>query len=884
MAEITLDRLAVYIEANTKQFENQLKRLEGQINQSSTRMSSSFSKLNASIMSAGKSFAAAFGVGIGAGLLYQLPNMLIRSVNAMGDLQDAADKTGVSVEKLQKLIFAGLGSNTGMDQIVSAMGQFNRRVGEAATKGGELQKLFDANGLSLRDQSGVIRDNLELFKQVADLVKNARTEQEQTVIATMAFGKAGAEMLPILKQGGAEIERTMSAAVTHSGDLVKAVDALGDKWTERLKNMQTAMESFAASTALQMDSVIESMLGPLKTLDDYLKKNGGPGLGQSILNGLKTNPALIPFTGWGVAGQMFGGGSGTSAQPPAMDMVDIERQIREKSQLMAQLQSDLASQVASGADSVYVNGLKMRIEFLQREIDLLKARNQIIGSQTGRQPGGPVLQGWGSDGRLNGNAPFASPTVIPVAPEKIKETASAAKDLSAALSGVSRAVDQIDDGMAKLVERQRAVAEASQGIADDLQQFTHSLLDGTGKISDQLKSLLATLNRQMLDAFMFGNGPFAKFFGQAGANGAPGGMIGNLIGRFFGGGATGANPLATNAGAARVSVLDRAASAAASAAGGGVQSMFGGRIAGGDVGAGLSAPGVGGKIATMAPAVGGGSFSTVGNFIARGPGNVDPRLVDILKNAAVTSGKSVEAFSGYRPGDPRFHGKGLATDVNILGTDGKPIPNYQNASAFRSYEQYAQYARAYQMKAYPELADRFRWGGYFSGGPGKYGAMDLMHFDLAGGRGAGMAGGSWANGLSQAQRGLWPGAQSVGMNSLWKLFGFGYADGGLVHGPGGSRTDSVMARLSKGEFVVNASAAQKNLPTLNAMNSGRGSGTVVNIKNYSGMTIAQTTRRGPDGRDNLDLIIGQMEGRLMAGTRKMLGNEYGLTPQLARRS
>lgn len=157
-----------------------------------------------------------------------------------------------------------------------------------------------------------------------------------------------------------------------------------------------------------------------------------------------------------------------------------------------------------------------------------------------------------------------------------------------------------------------------------------------------------------------------------------------------------------------------------------------------------------------------GSFSEVGNFVARGANHVDPRLVDILQKAANAAGVQVQAFSGYRPGDKRFHGKGIATDVRLIGPDGKEISNYQDPKSFAAYEKFAQAARQVQMQNYPELEKQFRWGGYFSGGKGKYGAMDLMHFDLGGGNGLGMAGGSWDKGLNPKQAALWgmqPGIQ-----------------------------------------------------------------------------------------------------------------------------
>lgn len=165
-----------------------------------------------------------------------------------------------------------------------------------------------------------------------------------------------------------------------------------------------------------------------------------------------------------------------------------------------------------------------------------------------------------------------------------------------------------------------------------------------------------------------------------------------------------------------------------------------------------------------------GSFATVGNFAARGAENVDPRLTDILKVAAERSGYKVEAYSGYRPGDTREHGHGNAADIRLFDPkSGKLLggnPNggglYQTSQDFSDYEAYAQEVRRVQEEMYPELSKDLRWGGYFSGPKGKYGALDGMHFDLAGKR-VGMAGGSWEHGLTDQQRAFYPGINSRGM-------------------------------------------------------------------------------------------------------------------------
>ena len=49
----------------------------------------------------------------------------------------------------------------------------------------------------------------------------------------------------------------------------------------------------------------------------------------------------------------------------------------------------------------------------------------------------------------------------------------------------------------------------------------------------------------------------------------------------------------------------------------------------------------------------------------------------------------------------------------------------------------------------------------------------------------------------------------------------GFQDGGLFSGVGGPRTDSNLVRISDGEFIVNASATQRNLGLLRSINSGQ---------------------------------------------------------------
>jgi hypothetical protein len=151
---------------------------------------------------------------------------------------------------------------------------------------------------------------------------------------------------------------------------------------------------------------------------------------------------------------------------------------------------------------------------------------------------------------------------------------------------------------------------------------------------------------------------------------------------------------------------------------------------------------------------------------------VDPRLVDVLQQTSKNSKYDVQMISGNDSRNPlkiknSQHPKGQAIDIQLVDKEtGKVVPNYQSAEGFRAYEEFAQSAKTIQMDKYPELNKEFRWGGYFSGGKGKYGANDPMHFDI-GTKGA-MAGGSFAEGLTKDQRKQFPGIESKGMGDLDK--------------------------------------------------------------------------------------------------------------------
>lgn len=91
-----------------------------------------------------------------------------------------------------------------------------------------------------------------------------------------------------------------------------------------------------------------------------------------------------------------------------------------------------------------------------------------------------------------------------------------------------------------------------------------------------------------------------------------------------------------------------------------------------------------------------------------------------------------------------------------------------------------------------------------------------------------------------------------------------FANGGYVSGPGTGTSDSIMARLSNGEFVVNAAATKRNRALLEAINSNErvsvagGGGSVVSTQS-SGSTQAPVVTQP-------NVTVNLIEDRSRAGT------------------
>lgn len=239
------ERLVVALEARIRDFERNFERanrtaatnfdaIERRARVNADRLDRNMARAASTVRIHAGSIAGALGAGVLLGGLSQLPGAIREAFADMAKIGDVADKIGITREALQELRFGAGQAGIEVAGLDTSLEQFAKRTGEAATKGGDLAKVLAANGVALRDEQGRMRPTLDLLRDYADLIAGAGSEQEKLVLANLAFGRSGGQMVVALANGAASIGEMQKAArdagAVLDDALVRKAEAVDDKF------------------------------------------------------------------------------------------------------------------------------------------------------------------------------------------------------------------------------------------------------------------------------------------------------------------------------------------------------------------------------------------------------------------------------------------------------------------------------------------------------------------------------------------------------------------------------------------------------------------------------------------------------------------------------
>lgn len=181
------------------------------------------------------SISVRFGT-LGAAIATALTGASLKGAVDLGDqLNKLGQRTGVGVEQLSALAYAGKLSDVSIEDLAVAFKNLGNFVVEAA--GGNQQAIatFRKLGVEIKDTSGAIRSTDDILGDVAESFSGYEGGAEKAALATALFKKNGESLIPFLNQGRDGLREMRTEAeklgVVYGRDLAQASENFNDNLT-----------------------------------------------------------------------------------------------------------------------------------------------------------------------------------------------------------------------------------------------------------------------------------------------------------------------------------------------------------------------------------------------------------------------------------------------------------------------------------------------------------------------------------------------------------------------------------------------------------------------------------------------------------------------------
>lgn len=215
-----LGTLLLRLAADAGQFESDLGRAARIAEKRGQEIEKRFKQVGAVI---GTAFVAA------AGALTTLTKSAIDTADKFALM---SQKVGVSVESLSTLTYAAQQSGVQVDQLQGGMVKLAKNASDAAMGVGTAVNGFDALGISVKNADGSLKGTDKLLGEIATQFAKYEDGANKTALAVNLFGRAGAELIPLLNEGAGGIEKLQERAkelgLQISGETAAQADAFND--------------------------------------------------------------------------------------------------------------------------------------------------------------------------------------------------------------------------------------------------------------------------------------------------------------------------------------------------------------------------------------------------------------------------------------------------------------------------------------------------------------------------------------------------------------------------------------------------------------------------------------------------------------------------------
>ena len=266
--------------------------------------------------------AAAAVAAVGAAAVTatkELTNCTIQAGKFADEVNTTATKTGLATDTIQKLKYASELLDVPLETVTGSLSKLTKTM--AASKDGKgAAATFEALGVSVKDASGNLRDNEDVFWDAIDSLGKMTNETERDAAAMALFGKSAQDLNPIIEAGKGKFEelgkQAENVGYVMSGDTLNAFQEFDDQTQTLSKAAEAAKNSLGLVLLPVLGSLATDGTEALSEFSKGVQEAGGDpaamgevvtNLINALLTSLQENGPAILDLGVTVINTLLGG-------------------------------------------------------------------------------------------------------------------------------------------------------------------------------------------------------------------------------------------------------------------------------------------------------------------------------------------------------------------------------------------------------------------------------------------------------------------------------------------------------------------------------------------------------------------------------------------------
>jgi hypothetical protein len=231
----------------------------------------SLKKIDGAIEGAKGKLGALAEAFVGSTLVQGLRGFVEHQIELGSRVNDLSEKLGVSSDELQRFQFAAGLSGVGAEEAAKGLQFLNKNIGDAIGGNQEAIATFAKLGVTLKDGAGV-RELGDMLPEIAQAFAGMGSDAERTAAAMKLFGKSGASLLPLLKEGPAGLAALSKEFDRLGGGMSKQFVQAADKAGDEIDKLKFAFNGWKSQITFAILPMVTTVATKLQGLVGTVRK------------------------------------------------------------------------------------------------------------------------------------------------------------------------------------------------------------------------------------------------------------------------------------------------------------------------------------------------------------------------------------------------------------------------------------------------------------------------------------------------------------------------------------------------------------------------------------------------------------------------------------